>query len=1002
MPYNFTRDKMQEYDFKEFQKSKDKFLKIISNAFKIGENYHFMAYFENEKFSQYTIHDLQSFSDTFDNVISHVLHIFGTSVNKIVFIFCLPQNILGVFLAVYFLSRGIIFVPTDAYCMNRFSTQIRSLKKIFRRIIVISEFDNIIEVFRNIEFIEVNKTHFENINFCNLNFHVNFINCEIMSSNVPIFYQVYEVYPMMYVSYTSGTTGEPKSVLVTYSSFMACLSDSIKNFEIDGKSVVLLSSPFTFDPSILQIAWCLAAKCKILVVEKSILLKPKFCVDAFLQAGLTHIQSTPSLFLNFGINETYRLLNDPLSKIRYMIFGGENFPSKHFISGIIPNEKLTNREINFVNLYGSTEISPWTSFFKISTDFLKKYINNQCEIPIIGDCFSDTFPAFEKFNEEFYLLSIITKYRLCVIDGNNENIHPQKLKLEKELKIPTNDLVSISNDFVNFVSRCNNCIKRFGYLINLEVLNTKIAEKCSDIINQSIVVREENIKGLTIVLYYISRNDSDIKDLLSQRLRSEFPSYCIPDYFQNVKKFPLNSNGKIDLKKLSKENENNIEITNISSYIKNLIIKSLSQNSKNSNFDLKMNFLDIGGDSFMANFICENIKRDLFQNLMTDFDENLFFSTLQNKSIQDLCENIQIMLKAGENNFRKTSDSFKYKVDLFWKHNTQKCIDAIPLISYKDNQVFAVSHSGMIVCIEIETGIVIWEKFLTNRIVSTPVFIAGEKFIVISSYDYGIYCFYRKTGEIFWEFKTDDVIKIDLLSIGDCGVIACSNEGFMYFLDILNKIKIFKIRLDETRISCPPCYVNKNKRIYAATIGGLVYCLNNNGRIIWKSDICQPVFSKIITTDFGIIVLGVKGNIFYFDLYSGKILYRFDNLETIYGNALYFEEMEKLFITTNNGVIFCLDSKNLSFVTKIQLEKESFNFISFFELKDSKIQENSTFKNFIVSLSRKGNLILLDPSNLEIISQYSFGHSCSTQPVFYKNYMIFGTAINTLFCYRLD
>jgi non-ribosomal peptide synthetase component F len=58
---------------------------------------------------------------------------------------------------------------------------------------------------------------------------------------------------LAYVMFTSGTTGQPKAVYVPHKCVVSNVLSITETFQVSQNDVVLLSSPFGFDPSIVQI-----------------------------------------------------------------------------------------------------------------------------------------------------------------------------------------------------------------------------------------------------------------------------------------------------------------------------------------------------------------------------------------------------------------------------------------------------------------------------------------------------------------------------------------------------------------------------------------------------------------------------------------------------------------------------------------------------------------------------------------------------------------------------
>ena len=96
-----------------------------------------------------------------------------------------------------------------------------------------------------------------------------------------------------YIITTSGTTGEAKAIFVTSSSLLPNIVDIQKAFGVHDKDAVLLCSPLTFDPSLIDVFVSLSAGCQLVVVPAS--QKLTHAAHMLEQLEISILQCTPSL-----------------------------------------------------------------------------------------------------------------------------------------------------------------------------------------------------------------------------------------------------------------------------------------------------------------------------------------------------------------------------------------------------------------------------------------------------------------------------------------------------------------------------------------------------------------------------------------------------------------------------------------------------------------------------------------------------------------------------------
>ncbi|KAF1743233.1 hypothetical protein MXB_1124 [Myxobolus squamalis] len=165
----------------------------------------------------------------------------------------------------------------------------------------------------------------------------------------------------------------------------------------------------------------------------------------------------------------------PKTKIKYYIIGGESFPPPTWLKQCIDYHGLSFKLPSFVNLYGTTEMSPWSSYYILSDIFLSEYIEGRAMIPIIGKLFPETYYRTEPHHSDVFSLHLGTDSRICFVDGDSSMLtHLPRADSNDRHFIPTGDLVQLKDSSVFYFSRANNCIKRGGKMINLDFLTNEV------------------------------------------------------------------------------------------------------------------------------------------------------------------------------------------------------------------------------------------------------------------------------------------------------------------------------------------------------------------------------------------------------------------------------------------------------------------------------------------------------------------------------------------------
>ncbi|KAI6222461.1 AMP-binding domain-containing protein [Aphelenchoides fujianensis] len=154
---------------------------------------------------------------------------------------------------------------------------------------------------------------------------------------------------------TSGSTGEPKSVLVPPTAVNPNVEDFVDRFELKATSRVLWSTNLDFDPSILELLVALRVECELFVMPLEFAGKIWPFERAIMAARPTFLQLTPAVLSLFS--EDFRsLLFGPNSPVRHLLIGGDTFPS-----ALVRKHAQANCPMRVYNLYGVTEVSCWAS-----------------------------------------------------------------------------------------------------------------------------------------------------------------------------------------------------------------------------------------------------------------------------------------------------------------------------------------------------------------------------------------------------------------------------------------------------------------------------------------------------------------------------------------------------------------------------------------------------------------------------------------------------------------
>lgn len=157
-----------------------------------------------------------------------------------------------------------------------------------------------------------------------------------------------------------------------------------------------------------------------------------------------------------------------------------------------------------------------------------------------------------------------------------------------------------------FLHRVDDQVKIRGFRI--EISEVEKAIEALNIFKRSAVVAVWNEENCTqkLVAFYVGGKNIDVKEI-RRRLMELLPEYMIPGEFQQIEAIPLNSNGKVERKKLVKYYQEGVfdESEEMSEKALSIIERVLECKV----IDEKASFYSYGGDSLKCAKLAAQLKK---------------------------------------------------------------------------------------------------------------------------------------------------------------------------------------------------------------------------------------------------------------------------------------------------------------------------------------------------------------------------------------------------------
>ena len=358
---------------------------------------------------------------------------------------------------------------------------------------------------------------------------------------------------LAYILFTSGSTGNPKGVMISHLNSLTFVNSAHAFFQITERDILSNNSPLHFDLSIFDIFVAFKAGASVAIVPEKTSIFPVKLAEFIAKNKISVWNSVPSAL---SLLSTYEQLDKyNYEKLRLILFAGEVFPLKY-----LKRLKKAISNAQYYNMYGQTEANS-SLYYRV--DHIPS--NESAMIPI-----GTTFPNFEVFaldennkkiseageKGELYVRgSSVAKGYWEEEEKTDMSFVNNPLSMDANEKVyKTGDLVTLdSNGNYLFLGRKDHMIKSRGYRIEIGEIETVLA--IDERVKTAVVIPiPDELIGNRIMAIIVPMSNTNLKkeDIMkscSQRL----PKYMIPEFIEFRNSLPMTSSGKVDRKKLAED-----------------------------------------------------------------------------------------------------------------------------------------------------------------------------------------------------------------------------------------------------------------------------------------------------------------------------------------------------------------------------------------------------------------------------------------------------------------
>jgi amino acid adenylation domain-containing protein len=358
---------------------------------------------------------------------------------------------------------------------------------------------------------------------------------------------------LAYILYTSGSTGDPKGVMISHRNALTFVDWCADTFRLRPEDRVSNHAPLHFDLSVFDVYNSIEAGATMYMLDQETILFPASVATFIEKHALSVWYSVPSALTSLLLHGN--LGARKFDRLRLILFAGEVFPMKYLRQAL---EAFP--QADFYNLYGPTETNVCTYCY---VDRAEAATLDQ--LPIGKACANTEAFAVDDSDEivapggtgELYVRgpSVAMGYW-----GDPEKTRGAMLSNRfqpnfEERLYRTGDLVSVDDKGTFwFLGRRDNMVKSRGYRIELGEIESALYSHPAIKAAAVVAIPDEQIgnklKAVVVLADSAALTAIDVQRHCAKRI----PNYMIPDPVVFRDSLPMTSTGKVDRRKLVKEN----------------------------------------------------------------------------------------------------------------------------------------------------------------------------------------------------------------------------------------------------------------------------------------------------------------------------------------------------------------------------------------------------------------------------------------------------------------